>query len=370
MKVAIVHDWLTGMRGGEKCLEVFCELFPDATIFTLLHNKKSVSPIIEDMNIKTSFIQSLPNAPLSYRNYLPLFPKAIEGFDLEGFDLVLSSSHCVAKGAKVPNNAMHICYCYTPMRYAWLFFDEYFGSLNPVKREMIGFFIRRLKNWDLKTNESVDFFIAISDNVKNRIKRFYEKQADVIYPPIDTEKFNVEITDKDYYLIVSALVPYKRIDVAIEVFNRSGKKLIIVGSGNAEAELKALAKENIFFLGWLDDKEITDYYSGCRALIFSGEEDFGIVPLEAQACGKPVIAYGKGGALETIIPINPKVGAANRPTGVFFYEQTPQALREAIEYFESVRNKFNPQDLKENARRFDRKVFKERIRGYIEEKLK
>ncbi|NQT96038.1 MAG: glycosyltransferase family 4 protein, partial [Candidatus Omnitrophica bacterium] len=180
MKVALIHDWLTGMRGGEKCLEVFCELFPKATIFTLLHNKGSVSETIENMEIRASFIQHLPGAASGYRNYLPFFPKAIESFDLSGFDLILSSSHCVAKGVKVPDRALHLCYCYTPMRYAWVFFDEYFSISNFFKRKAIAFIIERLKKWDLKTNENVDFFIAISDNVRNRIRHFYERDAEII----------------------------------------------------------------------------------------------------------------------------------------------------------------------------------------------
>lgn len=367
MKVAIVHDWLTGMRGGEKCLEVFCELFPDATIFTLLHNKGSVSEAIERMKIETSFLQQLPNTATRYRSYLPLFPRAIEGFKLSGFDLVLSSSHCVAKGIRPPKGATHICYCYTPMRYGWVFFDEYFGGMKPLKKKLISFFIERLKRWDLKTNENVDFFIAISDNVKNRIKRFYGRDADVIYPPVDTANFKVSSSDEGFYLIVSALVPYKRIDIAIEAFNRLGKRLVIIGTGNSDFELRKLAGPTIEFLGWVDDDKVADYYSKCSALLFPGEEDFGIVPLEVQACGKPVVAYGQGGALETIVPAE-KDPAANdgNATGVFFYKQTPDALIAAVERLEEIRDRFNPQALRRNALRFDKEVFRNKIKGYIE----
>lgn len=369
MKVAIAHDWLTGMRGGEKCLEVFCELFPEATIFTLLHNKGSVSPAIEKMRIETSFIQNLPKAATKYRNYLPFFPRAIESFDLSGFDLILSSSHCVAKGVRVPEGPRHICYCYTPMRYAWVFFEEYFGRSNIVKRKIISTVVERLKKWDLRTNENVDFFIAISDNVRNRIKRFYNRDADVIYPPVEIEKFGLSTKEGDFYLIVSALVPYKRIDIAINAFNISGKKLVIIGTGNSEAELRKTAKPNIEFLGWVDNNKITEYYSNASALIFPGEEDFGIVPIEAQACGKPVIAYARGGVLETVRPINPQLSTSDEPGGVFFYQQTPQALIDAVEYFESVKDRFNPQGLRKNALRFDRGVFKEKIREYVEKRV-
>lgn len=370
MKIAIIHDWLTGMRGGEKCLEIFCELFPEATIFTLIHNRGSVSDVIEKMDIRTSFLQRFPKASTKYRSYLPLFPKAIESFDLKGFDLILSSSHCVAKGVRVPEGPTHICYCYTPMRYAWVFFDEYFGGLNPIKKKAVSYVIERLKQWDLKSNENVDFFIAISDNVKNRIRKLYNLDADIIYPPVDTGRFRLSDSDEGFYLVVSALVPYKRIDLAIEAFNRLGKRLVIIGTGNSEAELKKLAGPTIEFIGWADDATVADYYARCRALLFPGEEDFGIVPLELQACGKPVVAYGQGGALETIIPAE-KDPAANdgNATGVFFYKQTPEALSTAVERLEEIRSRFNPQALRKNALRFDREIFKNKIKEYIDSKL-
>jgi len=367
MKIAIVHDWLTGMRGGEYCLEVFCELFPDATIFTLLHKKGSVSKRIEAMKIKTSFIQKLPCSLKRYRNYLPLFAKAIESFDLSRFDLVLSSSHCVAKGVRLPKEALHICYCHTPMRYAWLFFDEYFGNMSFFKKMLISRVTRNLKAWDIKSNETVDFFIANSDNVRDRIKRFYKRDADTIYPPVSTGVFELSQKSDGFYLIISALVPYKRIDIAIRAFNENRKRLLVVGTGNCDKELRKIAKENIEFLGWASDEDLLKYYQRCKALIFPGEEDFGIVPLEAQACGKPVIAYAKGGALETIIPID-KSGSSN-PTGVFFYDHTPEALIEAVEYFEGNEEKLNPSAIREHSLRFDREIFKEKIKKYIEDKI-
>ncbi len=374
MKTAIEHDWLMSMSGGEKCLEVFCELFPDATVFTLIHKKGVASETIENMDIRTSFIQNLPKSMSWYRNYLPLFPKAIESFNLNGYDFVLSSSHCVAKGIKVPKGAKHICYCYTPMRYIWFFFDEYFGSENIIRRKFISYIARRLRKWDLEKNENVDYFIAISDNVKNRIKTIYNREADVIYPPVDVDSFSISHKDDGFYLIVSALVPYKRIDLAVEAFNRTGKRLVIIGTGNIEKQLKRKAKSNIEFIGFVNTAELKHYYYNCTAVIFPGEEDFGIVPVETQACGKPVIAYGKGGALETVIPLNPTRYAIRdtryENTGVFFYEQTPHVLIEAIEIFEKNKDKFIPEKIRENSLRFNRDIFRGKIKGYIDEKLK
>jgi glycosyltransferase involved in cell wall biosynthesis len=245
------------------------------------------------------------------------------------------------------------------MRYAWVFFEEYFGNSNILKKALIRQVIRNLRSWDLKTNESVDFFIGISDNIKQRISAFYGRDAAVIYPPVETKKFSLSRRDDNFYLAVSALVPYKRIDIAISAFNQLGKKLVIVGSGNEERHLKKLGGKNIEFLGWVEDEGLRDYYERCRALVFPGEEDFGIVPLEAQACGKPVIAYAKGGVLETV----------TKDTGVFFSTQTPRALMEAVKYFESKKDTFNPQLLRENALRFDREIFKNKISSFIQEKI-
>ncbi len=374
MKTAIIHDWIMSMRGGEKCLEAFCELFPDATIFTLVHEKGVASPTIENMKIKTSFVQHLPNTASWYRNYLPLFPRAIESFDLTGYDLILSSSHCVAKGVRVPKGAKHICYCYTPMRYIWFFFNEYFGNENIIKRKLISSITKRLRAWDLRTNKNVDYFVAISDNVRDRIRLIYNRDADVIYPPADVHNFSASHKDEGFYLIVSGLVPYKRIDLAIEAFNNTKRKLVIIGTGNVEKQLQAKSGKNIEFIGHADANALKEFYSNCSAVIFPGEEDFGIVPVEAQACGKVVIAYGKGGALETIIPLNtidhrPST-IDHYPTGVFFYEQTPAALLNAVEFFEKNRDKFSPERIRENSMRFDKDIFKQKIKEYVEDKVK
>jgi len=362
VRVAIVHEWLTGMRGGEKCVEVLCELFPRATLFTLLHVKESVSATIEQMSIRTSFIQRLPLAKDRYRHYLPLFPRAVEQFNLEDFDLVISSNHCVAKGARARRDALHICYCYTPMRYIWGLYDEYFG------KERAGFLTRAgmrmavgyLRRWDVRTATNPHYFVAISEHVRRRIQEIYGRSSDVIYPPVDTDRFTVSQRDDGYYLIVSALVPYKRIDLAIEAFNRSGEKLVIVGSGPDAPRLKGMARSNIVFHGWQPDEALGECYARCRAVIFPGEEDFGIVPLEAMATGKPVVAFARGGALETVID------TPGLQTGVLFQEQKVDALLDAIDRLHASR--FNPQILRSFAQQFSRALYKERMGAYIGKK--
>jgi len=367
MQVALVHDWLTGMRGGEKCLEVFCELFPEATLFTLVHRRGSVSSSIERMRIRTSFVQHLPWAETRYRNYLPLFPTAIEEFDLRGFELVLSSSHCVAKGVIPPPNALHICYCHTPMRYVWDVYHDYFGQgrSGPITRWMIPFFANYLRMWDVASAARVDYFIANSQHVRRRIWRYYRREAEVIYPPVDTQRFTLAEGDDGYFLIVSALVPYKRIELAVEAFNRLGERLVIVGDGPRRKALEKLAKKNIAFVGWQEPEKLVRYYAGCRALIFPGEEDFGIVPVEAQACGKPVIAYAVGGARETVKNAGSPEDFA---TGLLFEEATPESLIDAMGRLESVA--FEPKKIREHALQFDREVFKIKIKHFIEDKFR
>jgi len=351
------------MRGGEKVLEVLCELYPGATLFTLLHNKGAMSPIIENMEIRTSFVQNLPFKEEQYRRYLPLFPRAIESFDFSGYDLIISTSHCVAKGAKPVGKALHICYCHTPMRYVWDQYPEYFGKgrAGVLTRAAMTIVAPSLRNWDVRTSSRVHFFVANSDNVARRIERYYARASDVIHAPVDTSLFRIEEKPLNYYLMVSALVPYKRVDLAIESFNRRGDRLLIIGTGPDEKRLKAMAASNIEFLGWENDESLAKFYARCRALIFPGVEDFGIVPLEAMASGKPVIAYAEGGALETV------VGQGNTPTGVFFHEQSVSALMNAIKEFES--RGFNPEAIRKHAEKFDRKRFKQKLHNYINDKI-
>jgi glycosyltransferase involved in cell wall biosynthesis len=376
MKIALVHDWLTGMRGGEKVLEVFCELFPHAHLYTLLHNKGSVSYTIESMDIRTSFVQSLPLTKNKYRHYLPIFPKAIERFDLRGYDLVLSSSHCVAKGVITDSDTLHICYCFTPMRYIWDLYDQYFDKKrsNLFTRWAVSLVLDYLRKWDVASSKRVDKFIAISKYIADRIKKTYGRESDIIFPPVDCAYFKPTKSNEDFYLMVSPLAPNKRVDIAIKAFNKINLPLKIIGSGQEEKKLGKMAGKDITLMGWQPDEVVKEHYLNCKALIFPGVEDFGIVPLEAQACGKPVIAYGKGGALETIISLDRDKlriksgnGQSNNATGLFFYEQTPESLVNAVHHFEEVKDVFDKQQIRKNAESFDRVIFKDKIKNYIEQ---
>ncbi|MFH1369551.1 MAG: glycosyltransferase [Elusimicrobiota bacterium] len=355
LKVALVHDWLTGMRGGEKVLEKFCELFPQADIYTLLWMKGSVSGTIESHAIRTSFLQSFPFVDTKYRYYLPLMPAAIRSFKLRNYDLVISTSHCVAKGIIKPRGAKHLCYCFTPMRYIWDQYEQYFSAEKSgiLTRTAMKFLRPWLQNWDRQTASGIDKFTAISRHVAKRIEDFYGRKADIIYPPADTENYP-QHWNGGYFLVVSALVPYKKVDLAVKAFNATGYPLKIIGSGPELEKLKSSAKGNIEFLGWLTDEQIKRYYAGCRGFVFPQEEDFGITAVEAQACGKPVIAFAKGGALETVI---------NGETGVFFSESTPESLNAAVE--KSISTSFSAEKIILNARRFSEKRFMNEIRESI-----
>jgi len=377
-KIAIIHDWLTGMRGGEKVLEIFCELFPDADIFTLIHIPGSVSKIIEDRKIHTSFLQKVPFARKRYRSFLPLFPLAIESFDLRDYDVVVSSSHCVAKGALTSPATIHICYCHTPMRYVWEHYNTYFGNGKKglVSRFLMPPIAHYLRMWDVTSSNRADHFVANSYNVANRIKKYYKRTADVIHPPVDCSLYTPTNThsEGDYYLIVSAFAPYKRIDIAVNAFEKMGLPLVIIGGGQEEERIRKMAKKHVKCIGWQSSETLREYYRGCKALIFPGEEDFGIVPLEAQACGKPVIAFAKGGVLETVCGIYPysestpemKQKKPETPTGVFFAEQTTESLMEAVRFFERNKNLFDPLSIRKHAEGFDRQIFKEKFKQYVE----
>ena len=357
-----MHDWLTGMRGGERCLEVFCELFPEAPLFTLLHVPGSVSPLIERRRIVTSFVQRLPGASSSYRRYLPLFPAAVSRFDLRGFDLVLSLSHCVAKGVRIPPGALHLSYCFTPMRYVWDLYDDYFGArAGRATRLLAPPVAAALRRWDRRT-DSVHGFVAISHHIADRIRRVYGRAADVLHPPVDVERFRIADAVEDYYLVVSALVPYKRVDLAIGAAERLGRRLVVVGTGPEERRLRAQAGPRVEFLGWRHDREVAELYARCRAVLFPSVEDFGIVPLEAAAAGRPTIALARGGALETMVGLD----GGEPPTAVFFGEQTVESLAAAIRTLEASRDRFEPKALRARAVRFDRPIFKQRLLHYVD----
>jgi glycosyltransferase involved in cell wall biosynthesis len=361
-RVALVHDWLTGMRGGEKCLEVLCRAWPQARLFTLLHRPGSVSAAIERLRPRTSFLQRLPLVHRYYRYLLPLMPLAAR-WRLPPCDLVVSFSHCVAKAALPPPGAPHVCYCFTPMRYAWHMRASYFaGQGRGIKARLRERLLAALRAWDRSTAERVTHFVAISRTVQRRIAESYGRPSVVIYPPVDTDFYSpAPVRREDYYLIVSAFAPYKRLDLAIAACNRLRRPLVVIGTGQAERRLRALAGPTVRFLGWQPDAVVRDHFRRCRALLFPGEEDFGIVPLEAQACGAPVIALGRGGASETLVP----AGGAREPTSVWFEEQTAEALTEAIAAFEARAGDLAPAAARRQALRFNRQRFADELMGYL-----
>lgn len=364
MRVAIVHDWLTGMRGGEKVLEAICALYPDATLFTLVRVAGTVSPTIERRRIRTSLVQWLPRAGRWYRQYLPLYPAAVEWFDLDGYDLVISSSHCAVKSVITRGGATHICYCHSPMRYAWDQFGAYFGpdqvgawpsrALRPI--------LAGLARWDAATAGRVDRYIANSRYVAGRIRRYYNRGSTLVYPPVDTDYYCPE-PGRDNSgagtLVVSALVPYKRIDIAIEAARLTRTPLRIVGQGPEEARLRALAAgAPVEFLGWRTDAEIRDLYRAAAAVLLPGTEDFGIVPVEAQACGTPVVAYALGGATETVI---------DGVTGALVDDPSAAAFADGLQRVLAQRK--DSAALRANAQRFSVSAFKTRFDATVRESL-
>jgi len=356
VKVAIVHDWLTVLGGAELVVRMLHELFPSAPIYVLAYNPGRMPDEFRRMDIRPSFVQKLPFAKTKYRSYLPLYPIAVEQFDLSEYDLVISSSHCCAHGAITRPDALHICYCYTPARYAWDLYHSYMSSLGGLGRLIAAPLLTFIRQWDYTSAQRVDKFVAISTAVRERIRKHYGRDAEVLHPPVDTARFKPAPQSEigDYFFIMSRHVPYKRVDLAVEAFNMLGLPLHVAGEGPLTRKLQQVAAPNITFLGRVSDSDACKLMAHCKAFIAPQEEDFGLTAVEAQAAGRPVIAYGRGGSLDTVI---------DGVTGTFFHEQTPDALAEAVASFKPDR--YDPQTLRRNAQRFTLANFKRRFRDLV-----
>lgn len=365
-RVALVHDWLTGMRGGEKCLEVLCQAFPDARLYTLIHRRGALSPSIERMDIRPSALQRLPQVHRHYRKLLPIMPLAARGWRPEGVDLVVSLSHCVAKAVRVPAGVPHVCYCFTPMRYAWDGRDAYLANWTdrPVRRALARTLLDGLRVWDRATAARVTHFVAISRTIRDRIGRCYGRDSRVIQPPVDAGFYvpaeSPAAPREPFYLVVSALVPYKRVEQAITACQALGRRLVVIGSGPERDRLERDAGPLVTFLGWQPDEVIRDHYRRCRALLFPGDEDFGIVPVEALACGAPVIALDAGGVAETVD--DPALGR-------LYPEPTAASLAEAVRAWEAAGCPHDPAAARRRAESLDLPVFRQRLLGHLADVL-
>lgn len=356
LRVVLVHDWLITLGGADRVLLALHQVFPQAPAFVSLFDPSRLPEVFREMEVYASWLQRVPGAVRRHRLLVPLMPFAFASFDLPHADVVLSSSHACAKGVRVPPGAVHICYCHTPMRYAWDLSAEYLQAVpvpaRPLARAALGW----LRRWDRATATSVDYFVANSRFVADRIRRHYQREAVVIYPPVDVDYFTPGGWPEEYFLVVSRLVPYKRVDLAVEAFNRVKRPLVVVGDGPELPRLRAMAGPAVTFAGEVGDETLRDLYRGCQALIFPGEEDFGIVPVEAQACARPVIAYGHGGALESVRP---------GVTGLFFGEETTESLAATVRGFE--REAFDPALIRAHAEQFSRQRFARQIAEFVAE---
>lgn len=354
MKIAIVHDWLTNMGGAEQVIINFKDIYSDAPIYTTFYNPNNLDPKLRNIDVRTSFLQR--NKMITdHKKYFPLMPLAFEKFNLKDYDVILSSSTSCAKGARKRKDAIHICYINTPMRYAYEFKNEYLNGMNPIKKFLVNILLFFMRIWDKNNNKRVDYFIANSSEIQKRVKKTYNRDSVVINPPVRCNLFNISKIDGDYYFVVSRLVGYKRFDLAVKACTELNKKLVIIGDGPEREKLEGIAGPTITFLGRQDDETVRKYMSECKALLFPGLEDFGIVPVEAQACGRPVICYGKGGVLDTVI---------DGKTGVYFKEQNVESLKDALLKFEKM--KFDKEVIRKHALEFDESVFKKKIADYVE----
>lgn len=371
MKKALVHDWYTVYGGAERCIESFTNLWDDFDHFslvdTLTHEQRKI--ILKGKNVKTSFIQKMPFGKKKYRSYLPLFPLAIEQLDLSKYELIISSSSSVAKGVLTRPDQLHISYVYSPVRYAW---DLYFQYLNEsglnrgFKGILARYFLHKLRGWDLSTANRPDYYIAISKYVAARIKKIYNKESLVIYPPVDVESFTISNITEDYYITCSRMVPYKKIDLIVEAFSKTNKKLIVIGDGPDFKKIKKIAASNVNLMGFVGKNQMIKLVKEARAFIFAAEEDFGIAPIEAQASGVPVIAFAKGGALETINGAFTIDDDVVGKTGVFFKEQTVDSLLNAIRFFETYETSFDKQTIRENSKQFSTKRFEKEFKETVD----
>lgn len=357
MKTALVYDWFAEISGGgENAFEAVYDLFP-SPIYTLLQDPKSIKGrSFANEEIYCSFIQKFPRVLKYYRYYLPFYPLAIEKFDLSQYDLILSCSHCVAKGVVTHSDQIHLCYCYTPMRYAWDLTHQYLESLKGWRRKAAHFFLHYLRLWDAQSSNRVDGFAAISHYIARRVQKNYGRKATVVYPPVDTDFFEIKKKKENYYVAASRMVPYKKMDLIVEAFSgMPDKTLVVIGDGPDLSKVKAKASKNIELLGYQSASSLKAYLQSAKALIFGPIEDFGILPVEAQACGTPVIAYGKGGSLETV---------KNEETGLFFQEQSPQAIQEAVRRFEKF--EFDPIAIRSHAESFSKERFSKEFHSWVQ----
>lgn len=361
MKVALVHDYLNQMGGAERVVLALHELFPDAPLYTSIYDPQRVDPAFQKIDIRTSFMQKWPLVKKHHQPFLPFYPIAMEGLDLRGYDLVLSSSSAFGKGIIVKPGTLHICYCHTPMRWCWNY-NEYVEreQLGGMARRILPFFVNWLRVWDQTTAMRVDHFIANSPVIAERIQKYYRRESVVIPPPVEASRFPFDPATQlgNYFLSMGRLAPYKRVDLAIQACNRLGLPLVVIGSGRDEKQLKAMAGPTIRFLGRLSDAEVLPYLAQCRAFLFPGEEDFGITPLEVQASGRPVIAYGAGGALASVV---------DGVTGRFFYEQTAESLANVLAAFDE--RQYHPQTIRNHALEFDKPRFQRRVLQFVEAKM-
>ncbi|MED2790588.1 glycosyltransferase family 4 protein [Bacillus wiedmannii] len=370
MKIAIVHDWLVTYAGAEKVLEQMLEVFPEADLFSLVDFlDEKERGFIKNKEVSTTFVQKLPFAKKKYRNYLPLMPLAIEQLDLSKYDVILSSSHAVAKGVLTGPDQLHISYVHSPIRYAWDLQHQYLKEANlekGLKGLLTKSILHKIRNWDYRTANGVDYFIGNSRFIGRRIWKVYRRESEVIYPPVDISAFTLHEQKEDFYMTASRMVPYKKIDLIVEAFaHMPDKKLIVIGDGPDFEKIKAKAKSNVQLLGYQSFEVLKSHMQRAKAFVFAAEEDFGITPVEAQACGTPVITYGKGGATETVLDLN-----YEKPTGLFFKEQTVESIVEKVNEFEKSYDKFIPSNCRENAIRFSPERFREEIRSIVEEKYK